>query len=251
MIVLCYHAVDEDWVSALSVPPAAFTAHCKWLSSNRRVIGLTEAVQANERERVTRGTTVLTFDDGFSSLYDHALPILKQYRLPATVFLVAATLTAQGKAVDWVDYPPSYPLRTLNLDQIREMQHAGMTFGSHSWSHRNLTELSDHECRNDLSDSRELLEELLGQRVRFLAYPRGLHDARVRRLAEDVGYTHGFSLPESREPRGPYAFPRVGVYPHDTSATLRAKTSRWYVSARMSRGFPALRRATRLKYFRY
>jgi peptidoglycan/xylan/chitin deacetylase (PgdA/CDA1 family) len=161
------------------------------------------------------------------------------------VFVVADTLTPEGRTVDWVDDPPSAGLRTLSRDQILEMREAGVRFGSHSDRHRDLPTLSDEECLRDLRASRELLEDLLGEPVPLLAYPRGLHDARVRLAAERAGYAHAFTLPETRETYGPYAIPRVGIYPGNGPRGLRAKTSRWYLAVRTNGAYPALRRVLR------
>ena len=109
--------------------------------------------------------------------------MLTRERLPATVFLVAQTLTEEGQPVDWVDTPGTEPLSTLTRDQVLEMQDAGVDFQSHSWAHHVLTQLSEHECRKDLRDSREFLAEVLGRPVTLLAYPRGRHSPHVRRAA--------------------------------------------------------------------
>jgi peptidoglycan/xylan/chitin deacetylase (PgdA/CDA1 family) len=241
--ILCYHAVDPAWVSPLSVSPDAFDAQCRWLAQHRRVIGVSEAAS---RMAATGGirarVAAITFDDGFRSVFDHAFPVLMRHRLPATVFLVAQTLTPEGRPVDWVDDPPVGGLSTLALDQIREMQEAGVGFGSHSYAHHDLTTLSQEECERDLRASRELLEDLLETRIRLVAYPRGLHDERVRAAAGRAGFAQAFTLPERREAMGPLAVPRVGVYPGNGTTTLRAKTSRWYLPVRTSVAFPILRR---------
>jgi len=91
------------------------------------------------------------------------------------------------------------------------MQDAGVDFQSHSWAHRDLIDLSFDECVRDLRDSREFLSDVLGRPVTLLAYPRGLHDADVRRAAEVAGYTHAFALPETAEEPGDFAVPRVGT----------------------------------------
>ena len=244
MTILCYHAVDPAWRSPLAVPPDVFAAHCEWLARRRRVVDLADAVQMLDSTcRLPRGVTALTFDDGFRSLYDHALALLTRSRLQATVFLVAETLTPAGRTVDWVETAPTWPLTTLTIEQVHEMQDAGIRFGSHTWAHRKLPMLSEEECVRDLRDSRELLEEILGRPVPFLAYPRGMHDAAVRRAAALAGYTNAFTLPETREPVGRYAVPRVGIYPDNGLRTLAIKTSRAYLHARTGAGFTALARA--------
>jgi peptidoglycan/xylan/chitin deacetylase (PgdA/CDA1 family) len=242
--ILCYHAVEPGWSSPLAVDPAAFEAHCAWLARHRSVIPLEQAVtRLDSAGRLPGGVAALTFDDGFRGLYEHALPVLSRYRLPATVFLVAQTLTAAGQRVDWVDTPPDHPLETLTLGQVRAMQAAGVTFASHSWAHADLTLLDHEDCVRDLRESRELLESLLGHPVRQLAYPRGRHDPGVRAAAREAGYTHAFALPEGREHVDAYAVPRVGIYHGNGVGRLRVKAARPYLRLRTGHGYRLARRA--------
>ncbi|HET6560456.1 MAG TPA: polysaccharide deacetylase family protein [Marmoricola sp.] len=219
----------------MSVEPATFVEHATWLARHRDVVPLHSTLRGWEPGGAgRRKEVVLTFDDGFASVYEHALPVLVRLGLPATVFLVGKTLTGREFDVDWVDRPPSHRLRTLDMAQIREMQAAGVTFESHSYAHADLTRMSFHDCVDDLRNSRELLEAHLGQRVRLLAYPRGRHNADVRAAAERAGYEHAFTLPDRREVPGPYALPRVGVYHGNSVAHLRLKVSAPYLSLRTS-----------------
>ncbi len=245
MTVLCYHAVNPQWTSPLSVHPDSFAAQCDWVARNRAVVPLDEAVQRmTPRGRLPRGLVALTFDDGFASVHDHAWPVLTRHRLPATVFLVAQTLTERGQEVDWIDTPPPYETQTLTVDQVREMQESGVTFESHSSTHADLTRLTYAECLADLRDSRELLESVLGRPVRLLAYPRGRHAPHVRAAAEKAGYSHAFALPEGPETVGDYALPRVGIYRNNGVPALRVKAARPYLPLRTGRVFQAAQRVT-------
>jgi peptidoglycan/xylan/chitin deacetylase (PgdA/CDA1 family) len=233
--ILCYHAVQERWNSALAVTPEAFAQQAAWLGRTRTVLPIQEALTRLDRKgRLPRGAAALTFDDGFADMYTHALPVLTRERLPATMFLVAQTLTPGGQAVDWVDDPGAEPLRTLDLDQVLEMQDAGVDFQSHSWAHHDLTSLPFEECVRDLRESREFLSDLLGRRVTLLAYPRGLHDGQVRAAAERAGYTHAFALPVSPEEPTRFAVPRVGIWRANGPLTVRVKSSRPYLGVRTS-----------------
>ena len=233
MTVLCYHSVQPRWESPLAVEPDDFAWQASWLRARRRVLPLAEALpRLDATGRLPRGEAALTFDDGFSALYDQALPILQRERLPATVFLVAQTLTPAGQAVDWVDTPGTEPLSTLTLEQVLEMQDAGVDFQSHSWAHHDLTRLTEEECVRDLRDSRELLSDLLGRPVSLLAYPRGRHDGHVRRAAERAGFSHAFALPERSEEIGDFSIPRVGIYRGNSNLTVRVKAARPYVRLR-------------------
>ena len=243
MTILCYHAIDPDWSSPIAVTPTDFAAHAGWLARNRRVVPLAQAVVEMDRAgRLPRGTNALTFDDGFASVHALALPLLRRLGLPATVFVVAETLAPGGREVDWVDDPPARGLRALSLDQVLEMLDHGVSFGSHSFAHRDLTTLSDAEVERDLRDSRELLEALLDRPVPFLAYPRGRNNDGSRRAAARAGYSHAFTLPERREPIDRLGVPRAGVYRGNSVRTLRVKASRRYLAVRTSPLYPLLGR---------
>ena len=250
MTILCYHSVQPRWESPLAVEPDAFARQAAWLRRSRRVLPLAEALpRLDAAGRLPRGEAALTFDDGFAALHTHALPVLTREQLPATMFLVAQTLTPAGQPVDWVDTPSPEPLETLTLDQVLEMQDAGVDFQSHTWAHHDLTRLSAEECVRDLRESRELLSELLGRPVTLLAYPRGRHNRQVREAAQRAGYTHAFALPEQPEEADRYAIPRVGIYRGNGQLTVRIKASRPYArlrgSQRASRTASRVQRAVR------
>jgi peptidoglycan/xylan/chitin deacetylase (PgdA/CDA1 family) len=240
MTVLCYHAVDPDWKSPLAITPGAFEEQCRWLASRRTVVDLEAATRSGKT-----GGVALTFDDGFASLYEHAFPILRRYGLPTTVFLVARTLVEPAHPVDWVDTPPEWKLETLVPDQIREMQSAGIRFESHSYAHLDLTGLEPEALRMDLEQSKVVLEDVLGEPVRYLAYPRGFHNAAVRSAATRAGYQAAFALPEMHEPKGSFSIPRAGIYPGNEGMSFRMKTYPMYLRWRTSRAYPWLRMALR------
>ena len=250
MTILCYHSVESGWNSPLAVQPDDFAWQTGWLRQARRVLPLATALDRLDRSgRLPRGEAALTFDDGFAALYDQVLPVLRREQLPATVFLVAQTLTPQGQPVDWVDTPGEKPLETLTLDQVLEMQDAGVDFQSHSWAHLDLTQLSEAECVQDLVESRELLSDLLGRPVSLMAYPRGRHTGHVRRAAARAGYSHAFALPESAEEPEDHAVPRVGIFQGNGHLTMRIKSARPYLRLRTSgpvaRGGPRVKQLAR------
>ena len=116
---------------------------------------------------------VLTFDDGHTSNYDTALPILLDYRLKATFFITAGWI-GTGSTMGW--------------RQIRALHAAGMEIGSHTLTHRPPSTLDDKELRYELSESRRILEDGLGAEVTSLSSPTGFFNPRMRRVAQEVGY---------------------------------------------------------------
>jgi peptidoglycan/xylan/chitin deacetylase (PgdA/CDA1 family) len=246
MTILCYHAVQPGWSSPMAVDPATLDQHLGWLVRHRTVVPLREAVtRLDARWRLPPGQVALTFDDGFRGLHEHALPLLRRYGVPATVFLVTATLTHPGHAVDWVDEPRPQRLDTLTLEQVQEMAESGIDFESHTHRHLDLTRLSFDEVLRDLRESRQLLGSVLGREVSLLAYPRGRHNTAVRAACDRAGYTHAFTLPERREPVGPFAVPRVGIFGGNGLRHLRAKTARGYLGVRTSAPYSMVRELRR------
>ena len=242
MTILCYHAVRDDWESQLAVRMAEFEWQCHALARRRTVVDLPTAVSRLDRSgRLPKGMAAVTFDDGFEDFHSNAAPILARHNLPATMFLVAGTLADGGQPVDWVRPPATVPLSTLTVDQVRDLQSQGVRFASHSFRHLDLDTLGADACLEDLRHSKELLEDLLGSRVDYLAYPRGRHDETVRRCAERAGYSHAFSLPQVREEPGPFSVPRVGIFRGNSPMTVRLKLSRPYLPVRTGRAFPYAR----------
>jgi peptidoglycan/xylan/chitin deacetylase (PgdA/CDA1 family) len=241
--ILCYHAVDAAWESPLAVSPREFAAQVEWLQRHRRVVGLDTAVAAmDDRGRMPKGMVSLTFDDGFASVHEHAWPVLRSAALPASIFVVSRTLTSHPRPVDWVDDPPPWRLETMTLEQVMELAEAGVLVGSHTVTHPNLPDLSDAECRRELAESRDVLQDSLRRPIEHLAYPRGLNDARIRRIAGLCGYRWAFTLPESREPFDQFGIPRVGIYRSNHVWHLALKTSRTYLRVRGGTAVRGMRR---------
>jgi|SRR5919106_6080899 peptidoglycan/xylan/chitin deacetylase (PgdA/CDA1 family) len=244
MTILCYHAVGPP--SSLSISPERFARHAEWLFQTKRLLSLQEAVGSLDGTGLLpRGSAALTFDDGYDGLYWHAFPVLSRLRLPAAVFVVSSTIATPNRSVSWIrSRSLAASLQTLNLEQMLEMHESGVTFGSHSHLHQDLTTLTEGECQRDLLESREILEDALHGPVPYLAYPYGRHTDWVRRAARRAGFSHGFTLGENSY-HGQHCIPRVGVAPEDGLFMLRMKTTRWFPSFRETRLFPLLRRALR------
>jgi peptidoglycan/xylan/chitin deacetylase (PgdA/CDA1 family) len=115
----------------------------------------------------------LTFDDGRESDHRLALPVLQRLGLHGTFFIVT----------DWIGRPGF-----LTRAEIRELAAAGMEIGSHTASHRFLSDLPAAEVRRELAASRAALEDLTGRPVPFLALPGGRGSRAAFRIAREVGY---------------------------------------------------------------
>ena len=136
-------------------------------------------------------TFLLTFDDGYASLAEHAYPILVDLGFTATTFLITDYV---GKTNDWdVRYTWSR-LPHLTWRQIEQWRARGFHFASHGATHRRLTWLAGEEVATELGRSREQLVERLGpDGGTAIAYPFGAVDERVVECARAAGYELGFA----------------------------------------------------------
>ncbi len=215
--VLCYHSVNPS-PSPLSLSPALLDEHLAWLREHAHVMGLEELVAGpvgNDGPYVA-----ITFDDGYEDNLVHALPRLAASHLTATFFVVAGFLARDDEVMAHLSrvwHTPVKRLRPLSWEGLAELHGAGMSIGSHTWSHRNLARLPLADVTSDLARARETLEERLGQPVRAVAYPWGKLGRHVTRetllAAGRAGYELGvISLPRAaRESDGPLRVARFGV----------------------------------------
>ena len=176
------------------------------------------------------GSSVLhvTFDDAYRSIRA-TLPVLERLGVPATVF-VCTGFADEGRPLripelrDDVDRAPQQ-FATLRWDELRELSERGVVIGSHTVGHAHLPRLGDQELERQLQDSRAEIEDELGLACRYVAYPFGEHDARVRRAAEHAGYDAAFAVDATRRPLDRWAVPRVDLYWRDRGLRARFKLS--------------------------
>jgi len=213
--VLCYHRIGgplELGVTRVgrSVFPRQMTALAR---AGWRTLSLDEFADVRTTHDARR-TFLLTFDDGYASLAEHAYPILADLGFTATTFLITDYV---GKTNDWdVRYTWSR-LPHLTWRQIEQWRARGFHFASHGATHRRLTWLAGEEVATELRRSREQLVERLGPDAgTAIAYPFGAVDQRVMEFARAAGYDLGFAGVNGNSDR--LHLSRVPVYTWDVGS---------------------------------
>lgn len=110
-----------------------------------------------------QGLVSVTFDDGWANQYTNAFPVIKQYSIPSTFYLIS------GEVNDAPDY--------MSATQIKNLFAAGNEIGSHSVTHSDMTTLSQAQITNEFSQSQTTLQNLIGVPVKNFAYPYGAYNA--------------------------------------------------------------------------
>jgi peptidoglycan/xylan/chitin deacetylase (PgdA/CDA1 family) len=170
--VLMYHAISPG-PNNLYVPPEELDEQLGHLAQlGYHTITLEQMYDHFTRgERLPEKPIVLTFDDGYADFYTNALPILQKHRMVATLFVIT-DLVGQPNYITW--------------EQAKEIARAGIEIGSHTLTHPDLTTLDAKRLERELTESRKVLEERLGVRVPFFAYPAGRFNEKVLALVRQT-----------------------------------------------------------------
>lgn len=167
--ILTYHSVDSSG-SVISVDQTTFSEHLARLTSLGTQVESFHKVVGNPE---AGNSLAITFDDGFVNFRDRAWPLLKDHGFSALLFVVADHV---GKTNAWpgCNDPriPIFPL--LDWDSLGRLVEEGVEIGSHTSTHRNLTELSQNEIEDELAGAAERIRNELGVEASVLAYPFGL-----------------------------------------------------------------------------
>ena len=130
-------------------------------------------------------TAVITFDDGLADFATYAWPELTARGLGATLYVTAGGLDGTGR---WLARLGAAGLPMLTRRQVVELAAEGCEIGAHSMTHPQLNRLPRSAAAQEVTQSRAVLEHLLGQTVHSFAYPYGSYDAGVRQLVVDAGF---------------------------------------------------------------
>lgn len=140
-----------------------------------------------------RQNSALTFDDGFVSVAENALPELASRGIPSVLFIPTDFL---GKAPGWLEERmlPDRDQLVLDAEGVRKSDSPLVTIGSHCARHVHLTKLSEREVMDELVRSKQILEDITGKTVDLLSFPHGAYNSRIIELARQAGYRRAFSV---------------------------------------------------------
>lgn len=197
--ILAYHRVCDD-NEMYSVSPKQFAEQMNYLQQQGyTAISLAEMADAfSGVKKLPSKPIVITFDDGYADNLLTALPIMEQYGMKGTVFIISGSV---GQ--------PEY----LSWEQAAQLQVRGVEIGSHTVSHVALGEVSDAQKRDELLQSKKLLEGQLSTSVNFLAYPYGNYNSSLYPILKQTAFrgacTGVAGLNFAQDP--PYSWKRINV----------------------------------------
>ena len=226
--ILSYHRIapaSSGKTDPYSITPAQFEEQLSFLKDcGYYSIDWKQWLAAMQTRQPLPGLAIaLTFDGGYEDFYQYAWPLLQKYGFSATVFLVAKHV---GKTSAWSScHTESLPL--MNWKQVQELQAAGITFGSNTYSHAPLTGLSPDMVVEEVSLSKLNIQKNTGAQVALLAYPYGDVDATTTHLVGATGYTIGLYYEARRSDffDNPLLLPRFEIKGSDTLSEFIEKVT--------------------------
>ncbi|HIJ71475.1 MAG TPA: polysaccharide deacetylase family protein [Planctomycetes bacterium] len=141
----------------------------------------------------SKNIIAITFDDAFAGVKEHAIPVLREFGLPAGIFVPAGRLGQKSGWEVFDDFEDANGM-VINEEQILELDKDGFEIFSHTYSHPVLTEVNDGRLEVELVESKNLLEGIVGHEILAISYPYGAYDARICEAAERYGYKLGFTI---------------------------------------------------------
>lgn len=184
-VILQYHHISSKMPRSTSVTADEFREHMEFLRDNGftilRLEDVLKAIQDNTT--LPDKTAAITFDDAYTSVYDTAFPLLKEYGWPFTVFIPSGLIGSNAGLY-------------MNWDQMREMGKQGATLANHSVSHAYFPEMIAGEdesawlkrIEQEIVQSEAQILEQTGQSHKIHAYPYGEYDTRIQQMITRLGY---------------------------------------------------------------
>jgi peptidoglycan/xylan/chitin deacetylase (PgdA/CDA1 family) len=213
LAVLAYHGIND---------PAAFARQMAFLADNYQTVDLDAALSHLSGENRLRCPVLVTFDDCYRSVFDHALPILNARRIPAVAFVVPGvigtttpfwwdsvrTMAGQDEVTHLKTVPDGERRATiarlesrwgappqfdqLSWDEVRALEAGGIRVENHTLTHPLLDRCPEDVLRAEVEQAHLMLQRELGRSPVAFAYPNGNHDPRAEAILRELGYRAAF-----------------------------------------------------------
>jgi peptidoglycan/xylan/chitin deacetylase (PgdA/CDA1 family) len=224
--VLMYHSISShvgnEKHNKWRVKPSDFKKQMKWFYKNQwNSYTISELSELNN---IPEKSFAITFDDGFEDNYTNAFPILKKYNFKATIYLVPTQDTNY-----WESNNTSELSNLLNNEQIDIMQESDLIeFGSHTLSHVNLSTIDDKQLENEISLSKEKVENIINKECKAFAYPYGKFNDKIVASIKKAGYTNATVVKRGLYELGDNTFTikRIGILGSESFIDFLLKISR-------------------------
>ena len=172
--ILMYHSIEEETKDCSNIYTLNLNFFREQLDLILNDLEI-DIVPFKESHNALNNIVSITFDDGYKNNLYLAAPIMEQLKIPFTVFIPTDFLKEDQ--------------RYLNSSELVELSKFKFSsIGSHGITHKNLLTLDEKNIYKEVSDSKKILEDILGSEITSFSYPHGGVNPMIRNIVESVGY---------------------------------------------------------------
>jgi peptidoglycan/xylan/chitin deacetylase (PgdA/CDA1 family) len=229
----------KDDLFLLQLPASRFRAGLEMMvAAGFRFVTVAELAAEAAGGPPPPGLAAVSFDDGMRNNLTTALPILRGFGIPATVYVPSGWI---GGTSPWL--PAGAGGEILSGAEVRELAGAGWEIGAHTVSHADLSKLDYAACRQEIAEDCEALERIAGAPVKTLAYPFGRYGTDAVAAARDCGLAAAVTTGSGSW--HPFELTRAMIGSADPFPILLLKMTDLYEPLLRTPPLPMTRRATK------
>ena len=219
--VLAYHKISPQKEFGLTtINPDIFEKQINIIQQS----GFTPITfgELKSQSELPQNPIIITFDDGYESVYQYALPVLIKYNIKVVIYVLSDFI---GQINTWEAYKIQRRFRHLSRQQIREMVKLGIEIGSHGKKHLYLPNLNEKKLHDEIMTSKTELSDITGEEIISYCYPYGVSNPEIEDVAKKCNYKFAvgnLNLGELKRHRQ-YSIGRRSIYSTDTERSFKEK----------------------------
>lgn len=222
--ILNYHSICDEGCSPISVKCDQFYRQMEYIDKKgKKCVSAEEFfIDSPSDEKIG-----LTFDDGYRDNYADMLPIVQKFGFSCTIFLTVNHIGTE-QSFSW--HTRSDKNRhALSWEEVHALMEKGMQMGSHTLNHPILTQIPEKEAWEEISRSKDLLEQKLGVKIRSFAYPAGHFNQAIKEMVEKAGYEFALATKVPNTIAADrFSIPRISINGLDSLPVFTFKLSNLY-----------------------
>ena len=172
--VFVYHRFGENNYPSTNTRIPQFKKHLDELIKNNYNVVSTETIidALQNNKNLPEKTVAITIDDAFFSIYKKAWPILKEKKLPFTIFVSTGPVNSNSK-------------NYMNWEQLKEMNNRGVTIGHHTKNHFHLVGKKKETIISEIEEASDDFLKNLGYVPDIFAYPYGEYSSEIKEITKN------------------------------------------------------------------
>ena len=173
-----YHRFEENKYPSTNIKINNFLKHLEIIQNNNIEFINPKNFEEELIENKNKRKILLTIDDGFSSFYKNAWPILKERKIPFILFV-------NTREVGSYNYMSWEEIKDISKEDFVEI-------GNHSHSHEYLVDEDDMIIKEDIQKSINIFNKKLGKNSNFFSYPFGEYSVSFKNIIKSLGFKYAF-----------------------------------------------------------